>query len=135
MFETALHEQGKSYYQFKTFCQPPTNFDWQCVAKTRDGYWVGYFNQIQQTAISFKFIPRNEYLIVDVEESEEIQRLKRFSKNAYSVEKYADGTLQFNVLRFGQKGSNIDKPFVFSFKIKVNGNCVEVEQESMWDKF
>jgi inner membrane protein len=66
--------------------------------------------------MDFTYFPRNNYLLKTTENKEKVYKLKRFSQNFYTVEKWND-TLIFNDLRFGQmKGwENPKRKFVFHY--------------------
>jgi len=128
VFEKTLFEQKIKYYQVKTFPQPPTNFTWMGIARTADGSWIGYYNQLNPASIEFRFIPRNDYLLIEHENLAPILRIKRFAKGVYSIERSTDGEIRFNVLRFGQAGAKTDNPFVMSLELKPVGNSVVIEK-------
>lgn len=128
VFEKALFKQKKPFYQVKAYPQLPFNFSWICIAKTRDGYWYGQYNQLKNKNIDFRFIARNEYWLLEYENDPKIQRLKRFAKNEYSISKNSDGSVNFNVLRFGQFGSSTNAPMIFSFKISKTDSELKIER-------
>jgi len=125
-FENALHKQKLPYFQIKAYPQMPTNFIWLCIAKTKDGYWAGYYNQLKKDRITFRFVPKNDYWLVDYENDSKIQRLKRFSKNEYSIVHQDNGNIIFSVLRFGWLGTSQKAEPLISYDIKTNGNDIWV---------
>ena len=66
--------------------------------------------------IDFSYFPRNDSLLVSVADHEELQHLKRFSRQFYTAELWGD-TLVFNDLRFGQMmgWQNPKGKFVFHY--------------------
>jgi len=126
VFENALHNQKKKFYQIKAYPQIPSNFIWLCVAKTTDGYWIGYFNQLTKDSIKFRFVPKNDYWLIDYENNPKIQRLKRFSKNEYSIQRNDKGELLFSILRFGWLGTSADASPMLSYKIMAKGQDIEL---------
>jgi len=62
----------------------------------------------------------------------EVQILKRFSKNYYSITK-SDSSLVFNDIRFGQVGGwyRPHAPFVFKFDIIHKNNAAHIQQGRM----
>jgi inner membrane protein len=124
IFENALHIQKKKFFQVKAYPQIPCNFIWLCVAKTRDGYWVGYYNQLKKDSVQFRFVPKNDYWLLDYENNPKIKRLKRFSKNEYSVQHTDKGDLLFSVLRFGWLGTSADANPMVSYYIRAKGNDI-----------
>jgi len=129
VFENALRQQKLSYFQIKAYPQMPTNFLWLCIAKTKDGYWVGYYNQLSKKNIAFRFIPKNDYWLIDYEKNPKIQRLKRFSKNEYSIDHSDNGDIIFSVLRFGWLGKSAKAEPLIAYKIIPKGNDVEVVKQ------
>ena len=93
---------------------------WFVVAGNDSGYYVGYrsvFDSKKQ--IDFEYFPRSEPLLDSVEDTEALQKLKRFSQEFYTAEKWND-TLIFNDLRFGQVmgWQNPRNKFVFHYFLK-----------------
>ena len=81
---------------------PLQNWLWYVVAGNDSGYYVGFrslFDSKKQ--IAFQYFPRNDSLLKPVADHEDLQKLIRFSRQFYTVEKWND-TLVFNDLRFGQ---------------------------------
>ncbi len=96
---------------------PLQNWLWYVVAGNDSGYYVGFrslFDSKKQ--IDFQYFPRNASLLKHVADSEDLQKLIRFSQGYYTVEKWND-TLVFNDLRFGQMVGwyNPKEKFVFHF--------------------
>lgn len=78
------------------------NWLWYVVAEDDSGYHIGYRSVFdERDTIDFHYFQRNEKLLNPVHDDEELQKLKRFSQNYYTVEYWGD-TLVFNDLRFGQ---------------------------------
>jgi inner membrane protein len=126
VFENALHRQKLPFFQVKAYPQLPSNFLWLCIAKTKDGYWTGYYNQLQKDSIHFRFIPKNDYWLLDYENNPKIQRLKRFSKNEYSIVHTETGDIIFSVLRFGWLGTSPKAEPLMSYQIIPKGNDIVV---------
>jgi len=81
---------------------PLQNWLWYVVAGNDSGYYVGFrsmFDSKQQ--ISYQFFPKNDSLLKEINDHEDVHLLKRFSQQFYTIEKWKD-TLVFNDLRFGQ---------------------------------
>ncbi len=99
------HILKKQDIQYSRYFTTPTtlqNWLWYVVAGNDSGYHIGYrsvFDSKKQ--IDFEYFPRNEFLLDSVEDTEALQKLKRFSQEFYTAEKWND-TLVFNDLRFGQ---------------------------------
>lgn len=112
-----LRKQHISYDSYFTTPTPLNNWLWYVVAANDSGYQVGYRSLFdKERKIDFHFIPRNDSLLKPVSEHEDLQRLIRFSKGYYSVQKWND-TLVFNDIRFGQMigWQNPDARFVFHY--------------------
>ena len=115
-----LQKQNIQYTRYFTTPTTLQNWLWYVVAGNDSGYHVGYrsvFDSKKQ--IDFKYFPRNEFLLDSVEDTEALQKLKRFSQEFYTVEKWND-TLVFNDLRFGQimGWQNPHNKFVFHYFLK-----------------
>ena len=126
VFEQALLQQKKPYFQLKAYPQLFSNFNWLCIAKTHDGYWVGYNNQLHSDSIRFQFVSKNDYWLIDYESNPKIQRLKRFAKNEYTISHNTKGEIVFCFLRYGWEGNSVDANPMFSYTIIPNGTDVDV---------
>ena len=119
--------------QPKKYITTPTPFNnllWYVVAENDSGFYIGYRSLFdKKKAISFQFFPRNEYLLQNVSDHEELQRLKRFSKGFYTAELKTD-TLVFNDLRFGQIAGwqNPQAQFVFHYYLQHSDNSLVVQR-------
>jgi inner membrane protein len=81
---------------------PLQSWLWYVVAGDDNGYNVGYRSLFdREKHIQFQYFPRNDSLLDSAQDQENVQRLKRFSQQFYTAEKWSD-TLVFNDLRFGQ---------------------------------
>lgn len=77
---------------------------WYIVVKQHDGYKVGYRSVFDKAdSIAFKEVKRNDYLIAEAPDKEDVAKLIQFSSGYYTIDKWND-TLVLNVLRFGQVG-------------------------------
>jgi inner membrane protein len=98
IFETQ-HIPHERYF---TTPAPLQNWLWYVVAGNDTGYYVGFrslFDSKKQ--MHFEYFPRNDSLLNNISNHEDLQKLIRFSQQFYTVEKYSD-TLVLNDLRFGQ---------------------------------
>ena len=94
--------QQISYSRYLTTPAPLQNWLWYVVAGTDSGYYVGFRSIFDsKNHIDFQYFPRNDFLLKNINDHEEVIQLKRFSQQFYTVEKYHD-TLVLNDLRFGQ---------------------------------
>ena len=125
-----LHKQNIQYTRYFTTPTTLQNWLWYVVAGNDSGYHVGYrsvFDSKKQ--IDFEYFPRNEFLLDSVEDTEALQKLKRFSQEFYTVEKWND-TLVFNDLCFGQilGWQNPHNKFVFHYFLKDSADNTLVVQ-------
>ena len=90
------------YDRYFTTPSPLNNWLWFVVLEDSSGYRVGYRSVFDGKEIpTLQYFPRNDTLLADVADHEELQQLKKFSQGFYTAEKWGD-TLVFNDLRFGQ---------------------------------
>ena len=98
----ALRNAGIRHARFMTTPTPLNNWLWYVIAETDSGFQVGYRSVFDRTdSIAFTYFPRQDTLLKPMRESEDVQKLKRFSQGYYTVE-WKNGDLLFNDLRFGQ---------------------------------
>jgi len=134
-----LKKQNIQYTRYFTTPTTLQNWLWYVVAGNDSGYHIGYrsvFDSKKQ--IDFEYFPRNDALLDSVEDTEELQKLKRFSQEFYTFEKWND-TLIFNDLRFGQimGWQNPRNKFVFHYFLKDSADNKLVVQRgrfSGWNK-
>jgi inner membrane protein len=110
----------KQQLQYKRSFTTPTPFNtwlWFVVLEQKDGFQIGYRSFFDQSdSLHLNWYPRNEQLLKEISDHQEVQNLKEFSQDYYTVEKKAD-TLVFNDLRFGQEVGWYDprQPFAFHY--------------------
>jgi inner membrane protein len=91
-----------SHYSLLTTPAPLQNMLWMVVAGDGKGYFIGYRSVFDgDIHPRFTYFPKNEHLLDSLSDHREVQLLKRFSQDYYTVEKWND-TIVFNDLRFGQ---------------------------------
>lgn len=115
-----LSEQRISYNSYFTTPTPLNNWLWYVVASTDSGHYIGYRSVFDsKKEIPFQYIPRNDSLLREISDHEDLQKLIRFSKSYYTVQK-RDDTLIFSDLRFGQMAGWADAgaPFVFYYYLQ-----------------
>ena len=97
-----LIRQQIPHEKYFTTPAPLQNWLWYVVSGNDTGYWVGFRSIFDsKKEINFQYFPKKDFLLRTVNDHEEVQKLKRFSQQMYTVEKWGD-TLVFNDLRFGQ---------------------------------
>jgi inner membrane protein len=97
-----LAKQQVAYDRYFTTPAPLQSWLWFVVAGNDSGYHVGYRSLFDRSAtMELHYFPRNQQLIDTIAKKDEVEKLIRFSKGFYTIEKRED-TLLFNDLRFGQ---------------------------------
>ena len=120
--EEIVAKQGIPHQRYFTTPAPLQNWLWYVVSGNDSGYYVGYrsvFDSRKQ--MDFHFFPSNRYLLEtdSLRHDPDLQRLKRFAQEFYTVEKWSD-TLVFNDLRFGQEVGWLDPAGKFAFHYYLN---------------
>ncbi len=115
--KNSLNNQHIVYNDYFTTPTLLNNWLWYIVVSTDSGYYIGYRSTFDtKKEVDFTFFRRNKQLLSSVHDHVEVQNLKRFSKNFYTVEYWGD-TLVFNDLRFGQIAGwqNPQAKFIFHY--------------------
>jgi inner membrane protein len=137
--KSILEKQKISYTRYFTTPAPLQNWLWYVVAGNDSGYHVGFRSLFDsKKEIEFQYFPRNDFLLDTVADHEDLQKLKRFSQQLYTVEKWND-TLVFNDLRFGQiiGWQDPHQRFVFHYFLQHpddNKLVVQRGRFKSWDK-
>lgn len=121
--KSILSKQQVSYDSYFTTPTPLNNWLWFVAVKSDSGFHVGYRSVFDnRPQISLHYFPKNDSLLKQVSDQEEMQHLIRFSQGYYTVEKWSD-TLVFNDLRFGQMIGWYDpnEKFVFHYYLEKSG--------------
>jgi inner membrane protein len=135
--QTAFEKQNIPHRYYFTTPAPLQNWLWFVVAGNDSGYYTGFRSLLDETdTIAFQYFPRNDNLIHELKDHEEVQQLKRFSKGFYTVEQWND-TLVFNDLRFGQiiGWKNSRDHFVFHYFLSHPNENKLVVQRGRFDKW
>ena len=118
---------------------PLNTWLWYVVVRDSAGYHIGYRSLFDSKRnLNLYYFPRNDSLLNQVKDHEELQHLLRFSQGYYTVEKWHD-TLVFNDLRFGQVIGWHDpgEKFVFHYFLqhpdKVNRLVVQRGRFAKWN--
>ena len=120
-----------SQYSYLVTPSPFNTWLWYVVARDEKGFYVGYrsvFDKGSET--SLKYFPRNDSLLAEAPDKDEVEDLLKFAGDFYTVEKWHD-TLVFNVLRFGQVAGWYDpnEKFVFHYFLgKPDANILAVQR-------
>jgi inner membrane protein len=132
-------KQNIAFNSYLTTPTPLNNWLWYVVAANDSGYNIGYRSMFdKERKIDFHFIPRNDTLLSQVNNHEDLQKLLRFSKGFYAMQKWND-TLVFNDLRFGQVIGWKDSaaPFAFYYYLQhpsENKLVVQRGRFARWDR-
>jgi inner membrane protein len=137
--DNSLYEKS---IQAKRYFTTPTVLNsmlWCAVAEVDSGFYIGYSSVFDRKALlDFNYVPRQEFLLDEVEDTHTVQQLKRFSQGYFTVLK-SDSTLVFNDLRFGQANgwSDTQAPFTFRWYLqKPEANLLVIQRGrfSGWNK-
>lgn len=135
--KSILQKQQISYTRYFSTPAPLQNWLWYVVAGNDSGYHVGFRSLFDsKKEIAFQYFSRNDSLLLPVLDHADLQQLKRFSQEFYTVEKWND-TLVFNDLRFGQiiGWQNPDEKFVFHYYLQHPDDNTLVVQRGRFAKW
>jgi inner membrane protein len=122
--QSELKKQNIQTTDYFTSPTPLNCLLWSMVAKYEGDYKIGYYSVFDKREhIPFTDIPSNENLLSTLPQDLDLEKLKRFAKGYYAVEK-VDGQIYFSDIRFGQvEGWKDEKaPFVFKYVLDKNAN-------------
>ncbi len=131
----AMKEKG---VKVNAYFAAPTLFNnllWNVVAQDSAGFWVGYYSVFDGSNVpELNFVPKNDELLGNWSENEDIRKLKSFSKGFYCITE-SEGKRWFNDLRFGQVGGweNPKATFAFAFDLSENADNTMVVQKGRID--
>jgi len=100
------------------------------VAENDSGYLIGYRSTFdKKDNIKFHYFQRHDSLLNEIDDHEEVNKLIRFSKGFYTLEKWHD-TLVFNDLRFGQIAGwyNPEGKFAFHYFLQHKENDLVLQR-------
>jgi inner membrane protein len=122
------------HLSYSGYFSTPTAFNtwlWYVVASTDSGFYIGYHSVFdREKKMDLRFFRQNMNMLKPVLGHEDLQKLIRFSKGYYIVQRWSD-TLVFNDLRFGQMIGWEDPgaPFVFYYYLEhPHGNHLVVQR-------
>jgi len=116
---------AKQHIASQRFFATPTalnNWLWYIVSEDKNGFYIGYRSVFDRdSSIDFHYFPRQQHLLGNVKQKEDIQRLVRFSQGYYTLDHIGD-TLVFNDLRFGQimGWQNPQAGFAFHYYVELS---------------
>ena len=117
-------KQNIAYSRSFTTPTPFNTWLYFVVMEQKDGFQIGYRSFFDsEDTLRLNFFPRNEYLLNDIRDHEEVENLKRFSQGWYTVTQQ-DSLIVFNDLRFGQEVGWYDptQPFAFHYYLDHRGD-------------
>ncbi|MEM8906281.1 MAG: metal-dependent hydrolase [Bacteroidota bacterium] len=119
VFEVTLAERQIDYHRYTTSPTIFNNVLWNCLAEGDTAYYYGHYslNDREPKVAILNVFPKNHELIAEHEAEYNIQTLKWFTNNYYSIIRNEEGNLQLNDLRFGLFGDEVtsSKDYVFRF--------------------
>jgi inner membrane protein len=81
---------------------PFNSWLWFITIKADSGFYTGFHSVFDKdNKVELHYFPRNDSLLGEVKNKDDLRNLLQFSEGYYTIEKWND-TLVFNVLRFGQ---------------------------------
>ena len=136
-FKNELKRNHIPYNSYFTTPAPLQNWLWFVVAGDTKGFYVGYksvFFPAKNDQLTY--FPKNENLLDDYKDDDDIKNLKRFSQGYYTASFYTD-TLVFSDLRFGQEAGwyNPNGKFAFHYYLKENTDNSIVVQRGRFAKW
>jgi inner membrane protein len=134
-----IREQSLPVKEFFTTPAPFNSLLWYIVAKTDSGYAGAYHSVLDKDRQTpYTFFQKNESLLKNYPDTEDIYYLKKFANDYYTVSKTND-TLEFNVIRFGQILGWVhpDAPFALHYYLMKDADNAAVVQRGRfrgWNK-
>jgi inner membrane protein len=116
--ETAVRRQlrteGIAYRSFYATPSPFNTWLWFIIVREEKGFYTGYRSVFDKKRTALVYAPRNELLLREVKDTDDVHDLLRFSQGDYTVERAHD-TLVFNILRFEKIAGWYDPRAKFAF--------------------
>jgi inner membrane protein len=127
IFKHQLADRNVTVIRSMTGATPFNTFLWRHVARTPDGFLIGYFSIIgndPDAPIRFDYVPQNSSLVEDYKGQRNVEVLEWFSKGFW-IASQKDSAVKISDIRFGEFRSNeYDPPdkwqFVFAWAITEN---------------
>lgn len=135
-----LSKQNISYTRYFTTPTPLNSWLWYIVVESDSGFYTTYRSTMdeKEEPMHFTWFPKQHELTKPFGTAHEIQQLKRFSQDYYTVQTKGD-TILFNDLRFGQIAGweKPDADFVFHYYVnypEANLLVIQRGRFSNWNK-
>ncbi|MFP4472046.1 MAG: metal-dependent hydrolase [Bacteroidales bacterium] len=130
IFEQSLKEQGIGFSEIRTNPTAMNQILWTAVAETENGFYTGYYSYFDDDRkISFDYDHRNESLIGPFTNYPPVEKILRFTKDYYTVERLGQDFL-VNDLRFGEvrNWETGRGQYIFQYKISLDKGQVVVDE-------
>ncbi|HEX7844266.1 MAG TPA: metal-dependent hydrolase [Chitinophagaceae bacterium] len=109
-----LKKQGMAYQSFYTTPSPFNSWLWFVIIRDEKGYYTGYRSVFDNSDMKIAYAPKNEYLLREVQDKDNVKDLVRFAQDDFTVERRSD-TIMFSILRFGKIAGWYDPDAKFCF--------------------
>jgi inner membrane protein len=127
-FKNALETQNIPFQKIQTRPSPFNTIMWSANVELEDAYLLGDYSIFDTKTIEFTRIPKNHFLVADLKDEVNLDRIIAISKGWYTISK-KDEKLYFNDLRFGAFDLDVKDPnFVFSYLLKKENGHLIVEE-------
>ena len=137
VFKESLDQQHISYVDIETKPSPFNVILWSANVKTENSVFIGYYSILDsKNVIEYVEFDKNEHLLGPMASEPIIKRLKKISKEWYTIEQ-RNGKTYFNDLRFGQIGINEkESTFAFSYELRYDktGSLLAIENKKRPDQ-
>ena len=127
IFKHQLAARNVTVLNSMTGATPLNTFLWRHVARTPDGFLIGYFSIIgddPDTPIRFDYVPQNADLIEDYKGQRNVKTIEWFSKGFWRASKKENAVtlsdLRFGELRFSENDLPDKWQFIFAWSITGN---------------
>lgn len=127
IFKHQLAARNVTVLNSMTGATPLNTFLWRHVARTPEGFLIGYFSIIgndPNTPIRFDYVPQNADLLEDYKGQRNLKVIEWFSKGFWLASKKENAVtisdLRFGEFRFGENDPPDQWQFVFAWSITEN---------------
>lgn len=132
-----LQKQKIVYKELMTSPAPFTTMLWSVIVQQDKRFLAGYYSLFDgESTLQLMEIPQEKYLLDGLLHHEDIQKLIRFSKGYYSLQKTNNGLI-LNDLRFSTISGwfNVSDEYVFSFWIEKEDGKVTISRKEPEGRF
>lgn len=133
VFADSFAAQGIEVNRFTTSPTIFNNLLWSGTAESDSTYYLGTYSLLDHEPLirEFEELPRQHTVPEAAPDDHAMRILRWFTNGYYYVIPLADGTYQFNDLRYGTFGGDepIEDRFIFSFILKPGREGIEASQK------